>query len=197
MCSTLPTNGGNGKKRASPTPPSCNHDRENNDEGLNKTNEDDTQSSNGDGPKNPANMLASAPWWSKMIFYWPSPLLKLGMERPLVETDIPEILPVDSSRYNRKYLSELWKRERERCNVDDENESKRGKPSLHRAILVDFFRSIWYIQPVMCLTAVAKIIQAVNLGNLIESFEGGTENGYAYAAVIVACGIIILFEHRK
>ena len=62
---------------------------------------------------------------------------------------------------------------------------------------MDFFTSIWYIQPIMGLTAVAKIVQAVFLGNLIESFEGGTENGYAFAGVIVACGIIILFEHRK
>lgn len=176
----------------STTPPSLNHDTEGNDEKKNmgKTTNHETEFSSSK-PKNPPNMLANAPWWSKLIFYWPYPLLKLGMERPLVETDVPDILEADSSRYNREYLTGLWKREQDRCSDGE-------KPSLHRAILVDFFRSIWYIQPVMALTAVAKIVQAVFLGNLIESFEGGTENnGYAFAGVIVACGIIILFEHRK
>ena len=200
MCSTTaPNSGGNGKKVISQAPPSLNHDRQTKDIIMPSNKEDDAQDSDRQS-KNPPNMLASAPFWSKVVFYWPFPLLKLGMQRPLVETDIPEILPVDSSRYNREYLSNLWQREVDRCNVENQgnsDEAKRRKPSLHRALFVDFFRSIWYIQPIMGLTAVAKIVQAVFLGNLIESFEGGTENGYAFAGVIVACGIIILFEHRK
>jgi len=161
-------------------------------------------------------MMAQASWWSWLVFRWPYPLLKLGLERPLVETDIPDILPVDSSRYNREYLTELWDRERERCfqknnphnnkinNTDGESDflpddshpPQHERPSLHRAILADFFRSIWYIQPIMCITAVVKIVQAVYLGSLIESFENGAENGYTFASVIVFCGIIILFEHH-
>ena len=159
----------------------------------------------------PANAMVSAPWWSRVIFYWPYPLLKLGMERPLVDTDVPEILPVDTSRYNREYLSKLWEREKERCSrknnpqiggttadIDAEaSQSNYERPSLHKAILKDYFRSIWFIQPVMGIGGTAKIVQALFLGNLIESFENDAENGYKHAAVIVCCGIIILFEHRK
>ncbi len=198
-----PNSDDNGKKLTSQAPPSLNHDKETKDESVNRnimtsSKEDDTQKSDRQS-QNPPSLLLGAPWWSKMVFYWPFPLLKLGMQRPLVETDIPEILPVDSSRYNREYLSNLWQREVDRCKVENQgkSEAKQRKPSLHRALFLDFFRSIWYIQPIMGLTAVAKIVQAVYLGNLIESFEGGTENGYAFAGVIVACAVIILFEHRK
>lgn len=154
----------------------------------------------------PPNMMAEASWWSRLVFYWPYPLLKLGLERPLVDSDIPEILKPDTSRYNREYLSDLWENEQERCrrinnanNNKNKNKKPQQKPSLHRAILVDFFRSIWYIQPIMCIAAVAKIVQAVYLGNLIESFEKGADNvdGYTFAGAIVLCGLIILFEHRK
>lgn len=158
----------------------------------------------------PVNAMAGASWWSRIFFYWPYPLLKLGLERPLVETDIPAILPVDTSRYNREYLCEIWEREQERCfrlnnehnnkinatNGDPQPSPKYERPSLHRAILKDFFRSIWYVQPVMFVAAVAKIVQAIYLGNLIECFDGGTENGYTYAGIIVMCGVFILFEHH-
>ena len=159
----------------------------------------------------PDNAMVSAPWWSRVFFYWPYPLLKLGMERPLVDMDIPEILPVDTSRFNREYLSKLWERERERCSrknnlqignttpgaETEPSSSNYEQPSLHRAILRDYFRSIWYIQPFIGIGCTAKIVQAVYLGSLIESFEHGAKNGYIYATVIVCCGIVILFEHRK
>jgi len=159
----------------------------------------------------PANPMVSATWWSRVFFYWPYPLLKLGMERPLKDIDVPNILPVDTSRYNREYLSELWERERERCfrkNVQQNNNNKditdgesgfhteQEQPSLHRAILTDFFRSIWFVQPIMAIAAAAKIVQAIYLGKLIESFETGAESGYTFATVIVFCGSIILFEHH-
>ena len=156
----------------------------------------------------PPNTMAEASWWSRLIFYWPYPLLKLGLERPLVDSDIPEILKPDTSRYNREYLSDLWENEQERCrriNINNANnnnkkpQQQKQKPSLHRAILVNFFRSIWYIQPILCIAAVAKIVQAVYLGKLIESFESGADNvdGYTFAGAIVLCGVVILFEHRK
>lgn len=184
--------------------------------GLGTTQFDNEEKEGQTRAERPANMLANASWWSRLVFYWPYPLLKLGLERPLVETDVPDILHIDSSRYNREYLAELWDREQERCLQlknhrnnnnctdgesellpDDLQSPRHVRPSLHRAILVDFFRSIWYIQPVMCITAVAKIVQAIFLGSLIESFDDGAENGYTYASVIVFCGVIILFEHRK
>jgi ABC-type multidrug transport system fused ATPase/permease subunit len=132
-------------------------------------------------------MMASASRWSRLFFYWPYPLLKLGLQRPLEDRDLPEIMLHDTSRYNREYLQELWRRERER---------NPSKPSLHRAMLIDFFRSIWYVQPLLAAAATAKIVQAVVLGNLIETFETGDDKGYLWAGLLVACGVVILFEHH-
>ena len=53
-------------------------------------------------------MMASASWWSRLLFYWPYPLLKLGLERPLEDQDLPEILEKDTSQYNRKHFEEIW-----------------------------------------------------------------------------------------
>jgi ABC-type multidrug transport system fused ATPase/permease subunit len=131
--------------------------------------------------------MASASWWSRLLFYWPYPLLKLGLERPLEDADLPEILTPDSSRYNREYFERLWAAELER-NPD--------KPSLHRAMLADFFRSIWFVHPAMALAASAQIVQAVALGNLIDSFETGDGQGYFWAAILVVCGLVIVLEHH-
>eukprot|EP00536_Pseudo-nitzschia_multiseries_P013764 jgi/Psemu1/245584/estExt_Genewise1.C_6110003 len=146
--------------------------------------------------------MTSAPWWSRVIFVWPYPLLKLGMERPLVDSDVPEIDPIDSSRINRRYFTDLWEAEPLLLSPQ--------KPSLHRALLRDFFRSVWYIQPAMGIGSAVKIVQAVYLGALIESFDqqqqqqGATttttttmgDGGYEFAAVIVACGFVSLLKHH-
>ena len=173
--------------------------------------------------RRPPCMMLEASFWSKAIFHWIHPLLKLGLERPLGDSDIPEIAREDSSKHNREYLYEMWDRERERCRVKNDalqtkhnqkNRRHKGdnkhkhkhkqpqppnlhKPSLHRAILTDFFRCMWFVQPFMCLAAAARIVQAVYLGKLINSFENGGKNGYTFAGVIVACGLVTLFEHRK
>eukprot|EP00536_Pseudo-nitzschia_multiseries_P014610 jgi/Psemu1/215290/e_gw1.735.14.1 len=147
--------------------------------------------------------MTSAPWWSRVIFMWPYPLLKLGMERTLVDSDVPEIDPVDSSCINRRYLMNLWDAE-QRHNSDScgktqptkTTQPQPPKPSLHRALLRDFFRSMWYIQPAMGIASAAKIVQAVYLGTLIESFEQGAMGGYKFAAVIVACGVVGLLEYH-
>ncbi|KAG7350940.1 multidrug ABC transporter permease/ATPase [Nitzschia inconspicua] len=138
-------------------------------------------------PQRPPNMMASASRISRLLFKWPYPLLKLGLERPLEDSDLPEILRQDTSRYNREYLQALWQRERER---------NPRNPSLHRAMLIDFFRSIWYVQPLLAAAATAKIVQAVVLGRLIETFETDDDRGYLWAGLLVACGVVILFEHH-
>jgi ABC-type multidrug transport system fused ATPase/permease subunit len=135
----------------------------------------------------PPNMMASASCLSRLLFYWPYPLLKLGLQRPLEDQDLPEILPPDTSRYNREYVKELWKRELQRNPTN---------PSLHRAMLVDFFRSIWFVQPLLAAAAAAKIVQAIVLGNLIETFEADDGKGYWWASLLVVCGVVILFEHH-
>lgn len=48
----------------------------------------------------------------------------------------------------------------------------------------------------MCCAYMARVFQAVALGFLIDYFGGGNDKGYLWAFLIVACGVIILFEHH-
>ena len=135
----------------------------------------------------PPSILENASFLSKLIFTWPYKLLKIGLERPLGERDLPEISEVDSSKFQRNLFERIWEAEKKR---DPQN------PSLHRALLVDFFRSTWKVQPLYFLSSVATVVQAVAVGYLIESFETGSGDGYIWASVLVVCGLIVLFEHH-
>lgn len=135
----------------------------------------------------PPNLLGSASAFSKLVFSWPFSLLKIGLERPLTELDLPEILETDTSKHQRNYFEAIWEKELQR---------RPDKPNLHRALLLDYFKSTWKIQPLLFLQNSATIVQALALGNLIESFETGNGEGYFWAAILVACGVVILFEHH-
>jgi len=136
----------------------------------------------------PPNMMENASLFSRLVFMWPYPLLRLGLTRPLEESDLPEIMKCDSSKYNSDYFDKIWK---------DEQGRNPQNPSLHRAFARDFFLSLWPIQFFMAMAAVAKIVQAIVLGLLIESFEtGNASDGYKWASVLVVSGLLILFEHH-
>ena len=132
------------------------------------------------------NPWESASIFSKLFFLWPYPLLKLGMTRPLQPNDLPGIPTVDTSNYNRDYMDRLWKRE-------IENHPK--QPSLHRAILYDFVRSLWFLQPILALGSVAKIVQCIALGLLIQSFATG-KDGFLWAGILVSSVLVSLIEHH-
>jgi len=59
-------------------------------------------------PERPVNAYHTAPWWSQLFFSWPYPLLQIGMQRPLEDTDLYDVLEEDSSLYNRDYFLRLW-----------------------------------------------------------------------------------------
>ena len=152
--------------------------------------------------------LAEASLLSKLFFSWPYSLLKLGMQRPLEERDLPEIPLEDTSEYNLRMMNDMWDREIERAKKNNNNKKRTtagGKssipaaaPSLHRAFIMDFLRNCWYVQILMFLSSTAKLMQAVALGLLLETFEEAvpTNQGYVWAAVLVVCGLVILFEHH-
>ena len=151
------------------------------------------------------NPLGEASFLSKMFFSWPYPLLKLGMQRPLEERDLPDIPLSDTSAYNLRIMTDMWDREMERAKKSNKKKrtttsksSAPAAPSLHRAFIMDFLRSCWYVQPLMFLSSTAKLMQAVALGLLLETFEETvpTNQGYVWAAVLVVCGAVILFEHH-
>jgi hypothetical protein len=133
----------------------------------------------------PPNPLLNASFLSKMFFTWPYPILKLGLERPLEEKDLSDVAEVDSSLYNLRHFNKIWAEEQK---IRPEN------PSLPLALLKDFHHSTWYfVQPLLFMSYTARVIQAVVLGKLIESFEGGNDLGYRWAGIITVCGVIILF----
>ena len=156
-----------------------------------------SQTSNIGGRK--PNPLKEASFLSRLFFTWPYPLLKLGMQRPLEESDLPEITLADTSAYNLRIITELFNREME---LAQQRAAKRKgtavAPSLHRAFVMDFLRTVWYVQPLMFCSSTARLMQAVALGLLLETFEATqpTNQGYIWAAVLVVCGAVILFEHH-
>ena len=161
----------------------------------------------GDAARKP-NPLTTASFLSKLTFSWPYPLLKMGMQRPLEEIDLPDIPLSDTSAYNLRIMNDMWDSELERTKKSNNKKKMKktaaGKssipaaPSLHRAFIMDFLRSCWYVQPLMLLSSTAKLMQAVALGFLLETFEQTvpTNQGYVWAAVLVVCGAVILFEHH-
>jgi ATP-binding cassette, subfamily C (CFTR/MRP), member 4 len=142
-------------------------------------------------PHRPPNSYATASFLSKLCFTWPYPLLKEGLRRPLKDADLPDIMDADSSRFNRNYFETIWHQEQLRCPT---------QPNLHRALLVDFMTSVWYVQPFICIAQMAKIAQAIALGYLIDTFEPSSNRpaseGYWWATVLVVGGIAVVMEHH-
>ena len=163
----------------------CHQEQQEEPKTMRRSNEE-SPSDNGEFERKPPP-LETASLLSKAIFAWPYALLKLGMERPLTESDLPDISEADTSAYNRIYFERLWEQEK-RKHPDN--------PMLQRALLKDFFSEIWYVQPMYMLGAVAKIAQAVALGLLIESFEQDNGSGYQWASVIVLGALALLSEHH-
>lgn len=147
--------------------------------------EDNLSASTKQNSSHPPSLYENASPLAKLVFSWPFSLLKIGLERPLEELDLPEISEVDTSKHQRNYFEEIWETERKRCPE---------KPSLRRALLMDYLKSTWKAQPLLCLQFTATVVQAVALGNLIDSFETGNGKGYFWALILVVCGAIVLLD---
>ena len=168
-----------------------------------------TTSSTTKEPTRPPNAFENASFLSKLLFIWPYTLLKTGLERPLQAGDLPSITNRDGSTVCRDGLLKLWNKEKEQygtssnnnnTNNNNSNSNKKAtRPRLERAIFVDFYKELWYIQPLVFAAMSARVIQAVALGNLVESLEssgGNNGHGYIWASVLVICGIVFLMEHH-
>jgi len=147
------------------------------------------------------------------------------------ESDLPNVLDQDTSEENLRKFQELWQAEKDRAaKVAERAKAKaaaaasgsngdkggRGKgdipvvlpkgayPSLHRAIITDFFSTMWFVQPFMCASSAAKLVQALALGYLLQSFEADAEDldekakgkGYLWAGILVLSGFVVLMEHH-
>jgi ATP-binding cassette subfamily C (CFTR/MRP) protein 4 len=132
--------------------------------------------------------LTSASIISRLLFLWPYALLKLGMQRPLEDADLPCTLEHDSSVMNKDRLTKIWEAEKRR---------RPNKPDLRWALFKDFLRSTWFVHPMMFCNMTAKVVQALALGRLVESMEDETDNsGFTWATIICVCALVVLFEHH-
>jgi len=149
-----------------------------------------------------ANPYKTASFLSKLLFKWPYKLMKVGMERPIEESDLPNIMQQDSSSHNLQTFEKLWQDEIRRVETLRQklpnNSPKRNKinPNLHRALAIDFLKSTWIIQPMMFASSTARIVMSVALGNLTQSFIDKSKEGYMWAGILIACNLIVLLEHH-
>lgn len=131
----------------------------------------------------PSPLLGNVSTFQKILFGWAWPLLKLGSQRPLEESDLPHVHPIDSSAFNKEYISNLW------------NASETPQQGLGRAVLKDYFQTTRFPQLILVLNSASKIGQAIALGFFMEQFtseESTTNNGrgYIWCAVLVLCGLV-------
>jgi hypothetical protein len=144
----------------------------------------------------PPNPLAGASFWAQLTFTWPRELILKGNREVIKEKDIPEILIEEDSDRNRHRLEQVWHEEIGLASRAGRN------PSLHRALLRLYFRTLWYVQPSIAITSTSRIGQALALGRLIEYFESESSsqsesNGYIWAAVLIACTAVPLVSHHQ
>lgn len=144
------------------------------------------------GASRPPSLYDNQPFLRKMLFSWPWPLLKLGRTKTLQEEDLPALCNDDTSEFNLEFMEKFCKE----CTDDNTGEMK-----LHRALLWNFIKSVWWIQPQFAMESGCKIGQAIALGKLIDTFSQtdptvNPRDGYIWAGVLVACGAIILQTHH-
>ncbi len=145
----------------------------------------------------PPNPLSQASLLSKSFFMWPYSLLKVGMERSLEEHDLPHIMEQESSVHNRNLFEKVWNDELERVEKYNSTNKRHIQPSLYRALMTDFFKTTWIIQPIVLLSSIARMVMSVALGNLTQAFitRNGLD-GYLWAGILVLCNFIVLMEHH-
>mmetsp|Transcript_18358 Transcript_18358/g.26582 ORF Transcript_18358/g.26582 Transcript_18358/m.26582 type:complete len:1406 (-) Transcript_18358:280-4497(-) len=151
-------------------------------------------------PDRSPNPFQNASFFSRLVFNWPYPLMKLGMKRTITDSDLSELMVEDSSPHNLSAFSRIWNDELARVERINSKKKRKKKirPNLHRAIVVDYLKKLWFIQPMFAAGGAAMVGQVLVLGKLIEYFDTGTanKNGYVLASYMALCGLVILLEHH-
>lgn len=149
----------------------------------------------------PPNMLECASFLSRLMFLWPYDLINRGIDHPIQEMDLPDVLKEDSSIYNLKMMEHIWETEKERCQWESFG-SRKKRPCLHRALLIHYLTSTWEVQLLTALVCLAEVGQAVSLVFLIQTFtstsseKNNSKLSYIFAAVLVLiCLTVLLGTH--
>jgi hypothetical protein len=143
--------------------------------------------------KRPPNPLENASILSLLTFSWPYTLIEKGLQGPITEFDIPEVLDGESSAANRELIEDLWQAEQEAAVKENR------APCLRRVVRKIYFSKLWYLQPLIGVTSASKIGAALSLGRLVQTFEVDppSHRGYAWAASLVLCSILPLLSHHQ
>ena len=143
-------------------------------------------------------------WVSQtVLFGWAYPLLKLGLERPIEEPDLPALHELETSEKSRTCIETIY---RESC-----NNSNNSKNSFGIGLFKDYIRSTKLAQALLFFNSMSRIMQALALGFLMEEIaptvatttENSTSSstvvsetstasykGYIWVSVMVGCGLI-------
>lgn len=139
----------------------------------------------------PLNPLDNASLLSRIYFTWASPLVQLGKQRPLEDSDLPALANIDSSEYQAQHLQRIRREEGQHFRVTNKNERF---PRLARALFRDYWRRTRRARWVLAVHMASRLVQAVALGRLLhfldQSDDAKSVEGYQWAALLVLCGLI-------
>ena len=138
-----------------------------------------------DGPElhHPPNPFEDAGPMSKIFFSWVYPLVKLGEERPLEDSDLSALSDIDSSDFQRAYMEKI---------IQDERQHK--TPLLARALLRDYWRRTRRARWILMANVASRLVQSIALGRILRILDSNDPmdplDGYGSAALLVACGLV-------
>jgi ATP-binding cassette, subfamily C (CFTR/MRP), member 4 len=132
----------------------------------------------------PPNPLETASVCSKIFFRWAYPLVELGKERPLEDTDLNALVDIDSSEFQRKHLKTILEQEWKHAK----------KPSLARAIFKDYWNRTRYARWLFMLNMASRLVQTFALGRILRLLDSSGPmdpwDGYGSATLLVVCGFL-------
>ncbi|XP_066267633.1 ATP-binding cassette sub-family C member 4-like [Branchiostoma lanceolatum] len=135
------------------------------------------------------NPLEKAGLLSKLLFWWPNALFKIGYKRTLQEDDMYNILLEDSTQKQADDLEREWQKE-----LDNAKESPERPPSLRRAMARVFRVTILLSGLCFLFVDAVRMTQPVVLTWLIGYFSPEstvtTTQAYLYALIISVCAMV-------
>uniref|UniRef100_A0A8D1Z1N6 ABC transmembrane type-1 domain-containing protein n=1 Tax=Sus scrofa TaxID=9823 RepID=A0A8D1Z1N6_PIG len=146
-------------------------------------------------PEPKHNPLGDANICSRLLFWWLTPLLRVGYKRRLEEDDMYSVLPEDRSAHLGEELRGYWDGEVSRADKDTQ------EPSLMKAIIKCYWKP--YLAWGILIESSWLIVQPVLLGKIISYLEyydpsdsAAFHEALAYAAGLSVCVLTWAFLHH-
>ncbi|XP_008557311.1 ATP-binding cassette sub-family C member 4 [Microplitis demolitor] len=141
------------------------------------------------------NPRLTANIFSKLIFWWLTPLFSYGRTHDLQAKDLPNVLPDDRSELLGDVLERNWKKEQ-----DSAREEKRS-PRLFTALRNTYLLPYLYFGFWVALCTALRILQPYVMGLLIWYFDprsnSSISEAYTYATIVISLSCCIgLLEHH-